>query len=114
LELLRGDLKTPEAFAKLENDNKASNPQELTSAYEKNLLKLISFLKGHLEDAHELNIELFYLNHPTSLYKEIFDEIGHEWFHLGQLFVYLRQNGIPVDMGAYYGYKDPDPNIPPN
>ena len=48
------------------------------------------------------------------IYKEIFEEIGHEWFHLGQLFSYLKQNGVALDMGAYYGYKDPDPDIPPN
>ncbi|MHA2330275.1 MAG: hypothetical protein ACXACR_17280 [Candidatus Hodarchaeales archaeon] len=48
------------------------------------------------------------------MYKELFGEIGHEWFHLGKLFTYLKQNGVSVDMGAYYGYKDPDPEISPN
>ncbi|MFX0065283.1 MAG: DinB family protein [Candidatus Hermodarchaeota archaeon] len=114
LELLRGELKDGEAFMKLEKENMAPNPRELTKVYEQSLSKLILFLEEHIEDAHEEKIKLFYQDHLTSLYKEIFEEIGHEWFHLGQLFTYLRQKGVPIDMGAYYGYKDPDPNIPPN
>ncbi|MFX1532974.1 MAG: DinB family protein [Promethearchaeota archaeon] len=114
LELLRGELKDGEAFMKLEKDNMASNSHELTKVYEQSLSKLILFLEEHIEDAHEEKIKLFYQDHLTSIYTEIFEEIGHEWFHLGQLFTYLRQKGVPIDMGAYYGYKDPDPNIPPN
>jgi hypothetical protein len=75
---------------------------------------LISFLEEHIEDAHEEDFRFFYQDHNTSIYKEVFDDIGHIWFHLGQLFIYLKQNNVFVDMGAYYGYKDPDPTIPPN
>ncbi|MFX1252514.1 MAG: DinB family protein [Promethearchaeota archaeon] len=97
-----------------EIENIPSSVQGLTDLYEQGLLKLISFLEEHLEDAHELKIQFFYQKQPSSIYKEVFDEIGHEWFHLGQLFTYLKQNRIPIDMGTYYGYEDPDPNIPPN
>jgi hypothetical protein len=88
--------------------------QGLIKLYEEGLSKLINYLEDHLEDALDENIQLFYQDHRTSMYKEVFGEIGHLWFHLGQLFTYLKQNGVPIDMGAYYGYKDPDPSIQPN
>jgi uncharacterized damage-inducible protein DinB len=114
LELLRGNIPDEETYNDLEKNNMPINAQGLTNLYEQSLEKLISYLKEHLEDAREENIKFFYQDHNTSIYKEIFDEIGHEWFHLGQLFTYLKQNEVAVDMGAYYGYKDPDPDIPPN
>jgi len=113
-ELFQGNILDEETYQNFEKNNMPLNAQGLTNLYEDGLTKLIKFLQDHLEDAHEENIRFFYQTHETSIYKEVFDEIGHEWFHLGQLFTYLRQNGIPVDMGAYYGYKDPDPSIPPN
>ena len=75
---------------------------------------MITYLESHLEEVHQENIKLFYELHPTTMYQEVFNDIGHCWFHLGQLFVYLRQLGIPVEMGTYYGYLDPDPDLPPN
>ncbi|UCE13504.1 MAG: hypothetical protein JSV04_15145 [Candidatus Heimdallarchaeota archaeon] len=113
LELLKGNIPDEESYNKLEVTNMPLNAQGFVKLYEEGLSGLISYLKEHLEDAHEMTIKLFYQEHNTSIYKEVFDEIGHEWFHLGQLFTYLKQNGIQVDMGAYYGYRDPDPEILP-
>ena len=114
LELLQGNIPDEDTYNNLEKNNMPINAQGLTKLYEQSLEKLISYLQEHLEDARVEDIKFFYQDHNTSIYKEIFDEIGHEWFHLGQLFTYLKQNGVVVDMGAYYGYKDPDPDIPPN
>lgn len=114
LELLRGNISNEEKYNDLEKNNMPINAQGLTHLYDQSLSKLLSYLQEHLENARTENIRFFYQDHDTSMYKEAFDEIGHEWFHLGQLYTYLRQNGIPIDMGAYYGYKDPDPNLPPN
>jgi len=113
-EILKGNLKTPEEFEELEKQNIPINPQGLVKSYDKGLSKLIKYLEENIEEAQDNNIKLFYQEEKTSLYNEIFDEIGHEWFHLGQLFTYLRANDISVDMGTYYGYKDPDPSTPPN
>ena len=113
-ELFKGKLKTPEEFEELEKQNIPLNAQGLVKLYDTGLKKLIIFLEDNLEEAHDKNMKFFYQEEKTSLYKEIFDEIGHEWFHLGQLFTYLRANEISVDMGAYYGFKDPDPSTPPN
>ena len=113
-ELLKGDLNTPEQFQELEKQNLPLNTQGLVKLYDMGLTKLIEFLEDNIETAREKNVKLFYKEEKTSLYKEIFEELGHEWFHLGQLFTYLRANGIDVNMGAYYGYEDPDPSIPPN
>jgi uncharacterized damage-inducible protein DinB len=113
-ESFQGNIPDEKTYQNFEKNNMPLNAEGLTNLYEDGINKLIRFLQDHLEDAHEENIRFFYHNQDTSIYKEVFDEIGHEWFHLGQLFTYLRQNGIPVDMGAYYGYKDPDPGIPPN
>lgn len=114
LELLRGGIPDEEKYNNLEKNNMPINAQGLTNLYEQSLEKLISYLQEHLEDAREESIKFFYQDHNTSIYKEIFDEIGHEWLHLGQLFTYLKQNGVAIDMGSYYGYKDPDLDIPPN
>ncbi|MFX1282747.1 MAG: DinB family protein [Promethearchaeota archaeon] len=114
LELFQGNILDEETYNNLEASNMPLNSQGLTKLYEEGLQKLISYLEDHIEDARVENIKLFYQDHNTSIYKEIFDEIGHEWFHLGQLFTYLRQNGVKIDMGAYYGYRDPDPEISPN
>lgn len=113
-EAFQGNIPDEETYKNLERNNMPLNAQGLTKLYEEGLMKLIQFLQNHLEEAHEEKLRFFYQTHNTSIYKEVFDEIGHEWFHLGQLFIYLRQNGIQVDMGAYYGYKDPDPSIQPN
>ena len=114
LELLQGNIPDEETYNNLESDNMPLNAQGLTKLYDEGLKKLISYLEEHIEDAYVENIKLFYQEHNSSIYKEIFDEIGHEWFHVGQLFTYLRQNGVNVNMWAYYGIKDPDPSIPPN
>ncbi|MHA1215379.1 MAG: DinB family protein [Candidatus Hodarchaeales archaeon] len=113
-ELLKGDLKTQEEFQNLEKSNMPINASGFVKLYDSGLNRLLNFCSEHIEDAHELQIQFFYQKEKTSIYNEVFDEIGHEWFHLGQLYVYLKQNGVPIDMGAYYGYKDPDPSIPPN
>ncbi|MFX1508252.1 MAG: DinB family protein [Promethearchaeota archaeon] len=114
LELLRGNIPDEETYNDLEKNNMPINAQGLTNLYDQSLEKLILYLQDHLENARVEDIKFFYQDHNTSIYKEIFEEIGHEWFHLGQLFTYLKQNEVVVDMGAYYGYKDPDTNIPPN
>lgn len=114
LELLRGKIPNEDTYNKLESDNMPLNAQGLTKLYDEGVKKLISYLEDHIEDARTENIKLFYQEHETSIYKEIFDEIGHEWFHLGQVFTYLRQNGVNISMWAYYGIKDPDPTVPPN
>jgi uncharacterized damage-inducible protein DinB len=113
-ELLRGELKTAEEFEELEKQNLPMNAQGLVKLYDMGLEKLISYLEEKLDEAHEKNVKFFYQDEKSSLYEEVFGEIGHSWFHLGQLFTYLRANKIPVDMGSYYGYSDPDPTIPPN
>ncbi len=114
LELLRGNIPDEETYNNLESTNMPLNAQGLTKLYEEGLRKLLTYLEDHLEDARVENIKFFYQEHNSSIYTEIFNEIGHEWFHLGQLFTYLRQNGVSVNMGSYYGYQDPDPEIPPN
>ena len=113
-ELLKGELKSPEEFEELEKQNLPLNAQGLVKLYDMGLNKLIDYAEENLETAFDNNIQFFYQDEKSSLYEEIFGEIGHHWFHLGQLFAYLRANNIPVDMGAYYGFKDPDPSIPPN
>ncbi len=82
--------------------------------YEKGRIMFTSFLEEHLEDAHEKQIQFWYHTEKSSIYEEIFGEIEHEMLHLGQLFVYLKQNRVPFDMGAFYGYKDPNETIHPN
>ena len=114
LELIKGDLTTPEEFESLEKQNFPINAEGLTKLYDMGLEKIIAHLEANIDDAQEKNLKFFYQEQKTSLYHEIFEEIGHEWFHSGQLFAYLRTNGVNVDMGAYYGYQDPDPTIPPN
>ncbi|MHA2305385.1 MAG: DinB family protein [Candidatus Hodarchaeales archaeon] len=111
---LKGNIPDENTYKNLEKNNMPLNAQGLIKLYEEGLSKLINYLEDHLEDALDENIQLFYQDHRTSMYKEVFGEIGHLWFHLGQLFTYLKQNGVPIDMGAYYGYKDPDPSIQPN
>ncbi len=113
-EAFQGNIPDEETYQSLEKNNMPLNAQGLTKLYDEGLGKLIQFLQENIEEAHNENLRFFYRTQNTSIYKEVFDEIGHEWFHLGQLFTYLRQNGIQVDMGAYYGYKDPDPSIQPN
>ncbi|MCK4848542.1 MAG: hypothetical protein KAT16_05940 [Candidatus Heimdallarchaeota archaeon] len=112
--LFKGNLKTPDEFEELEKQNLPLNAQGLVKLYDNGLEKLINYLEENLDEAREKNLQFFYQEEKSSLYKEIFDEIGHEWFHTGMLFTYLRTNEISVDMGTYYGYKDPDPSIPPN
>jgi hypothetical protein len=114
LEALRGNIPDEESYISLEQNNMPLNAQGLTKIYGEGLYKLINYLNEHIEEAHEKNIRFFYHDYYSSIYDEVFGEIGHQWFHLGQLFTYLKQNNIPVDMGAYYGYKDPDTTIPPN
>ncbi|MFQ5978170.1 MAG: DinB family protein [Candidatus Heimdallarchaeota archaeon] len=114
LKLLKGAIPNEKSYFALEKDHRPKNAGEAVQLYEAGLQRLIAYLKEHIGDARENQIELFYLQHPTSIYAEVFGEIGHEWFHLGQLFTHLRQNSVSVDMGAYYGYKDPDSNRPPN
>ena len=114
LKLFKGEINSEGEFNTQEKMNFPANSEGLVVLYEKSLNNLIAYLEQHLVDAKTENIRFFYKENNTSLYHEIFEEIGHEWFHLGQLFTYLRSNGISVDMGAYYGYKDPDPSIKPN
>ena len=102
------------AYVAFEEENRPPNAQGLVKLYEEGLKKLVVFLEEHLEDAHKKQIQFWYQEEQSSIYKEVFGEIGHEWLHVGQLFTYLKQNGVPVDMGTYYCYKDPDPTIPPN
>ena len=113
-ELLKGKLRTSEEFEELEKQNLPLNAQGLVNLYDMGLKKLVSYLEENLDNAHDKNVQFFYQEEKSSLYEEIFGEIGHHWFHLGQLFTYLRANDISVDMGAYYGFKDPDLSIPPN
>ena len=103
-----------ESWMAFEENKMPLNAQGLVKLYEKGLEKLIAFLEEHLEDAHEKQIQFWYQEEKSSIYEEVFGEIGHEWFHVGQLFTYLKQKGVPVDQGAYYGYRDPDETIPPN
>jgi hypothetical protein len=111
---LNGNLRNEKDSISLEMNNTPLESQGLVKLYEDGLKKLVSFLKNHIENAHEKQIQFFYQTEKSSVYEETFGEIGHQWFHLGQLFTYLKQNGVFVDMGAYYGYKDPDEMIPPN
>ena len=110
---LKGNLKDEESYIHLQKKHLPTNAQGFVKLYENGLKKLISFLQEHINDAHEKKIQFFYQTEKSSIYEEVFGEIGHQWLHLGQLFVYLRQNNVKVDMGAYYGYKDPDTSIPP-
>lgn len=110
---LKGSLKDEQSYIDLQKKYMPTNAQGLVKLYEDGLLKLISFLEEHSIDAYEKKIQFFYQTDKSSIYEEVFGDIGHKWFHLGQLFVYLRQNNVNVDMGAYYGYKDPDDSIPP-
>ncbi|WP_455142029.1 DinB family protein [Candidatus Hodarchaeum mangrovi] len=112
-ELLQGNLKDENDLISLEKNNMPLNAPGLVKSYENGLKRLIEFCNTHLEDAKEKSVQFFYQNKPSTIYKEVLEEIGHEWFHLGQLYVYLKQNGINLEMGHYYGYKDPDPTIPP-
>ncbi len=114
LEGIRGNLKDEQSYINLEETNLPFNAQGLIKIYEDGLGKLLNYLEQHLDEAHEKTIQFFYQTSKSSLFEEVFDEIGHEWFHLGQLFTYLKQNGVSVDMGAYYGYKDPDSSRYPN
>ncbi len=114
LETIKGTIITDiESYQEFEINLSPPNATGLVHLYEKGLHKLINYLENNKEKAKEETIELFYREKPISLYTEIHEEIGHEWFHLGQLFVYLRQNGVEVDMGAYYAYKDPNPHVLP-
>ena len=99
---------------KLEKEYMPTSTKGFVKLYDEGLSRLTSYLKKHVSDAHEKKIQFFYHEHKSSIYDEVFDEMGHQWFHLGQLFIYLRQNKVDIDMGAYYGYKDPDPSIPPS
>ncbi len=111
---LTGKINDEQSYIDLEKKNKPSNAQGFVKLYEDGLRKLISYLEEHIDDAHEKKIHFFYQTEKSSIYEEVFSDIGHQWFHLGQLFVYLRQNNVKIDMGVYYGYKDPDESIPPN
>jgi len=112
--VFQGQIPDSATYLTLEETNKPTDAQGLVQLYETGLNQLISYLETHIEEVYLTNIQLFYEEHSTSMYQEVFNDIGHCWFHLGQLFVYLRQKGVPVEMGTYYGYKDPDPNMPPN
>ena len=109
---LKGNLNDEQSYINLQKNHMPTNAQGLVKLYEDGLKKLISFLEEHINDAHEKKIQFFYQTEKSSIYEEVFGDIGHHWFHLGQLFVYLRLNNVNVDMGAYYGYKDPDDSIP--
>jgi len=113
-ELLQGNLKDEDALNILEKNNMPLNASGLIKNYENGLKRLIEFCNNHLEDSKDIKVQFFYQSIPSTVYNEVLEEIGHEWFHLGQLYVYLKQNGIDLEMGNYYGYKDPDPNIIPN
>jgi uncharacterized damage-inducible protein DinB len=113
-ELLKGNLPNEESYNLLEKNNMPLNAQGLVKLYEVGLKNLIAYCEAHKDNSRELNVQFYYQTKKSSIYQEIFDEIGHEWFHLGQIYVYLKQNNIHVDMGAYYGYRDPDPSIKPN
>jgi uncharacterized damage-inducible protein DinB len=110
LEGLKGNIPDEVAYVNLEKKHRPEDSQGLVKLYEDGLERLVVYLKDHLEDAHEKKIQFYYQTEKTTIYEEVFGELGHEWFHLGQLFIYLKQNGVPVDMGSYYGYKDPDPS----
>ena len=112
-EAFQGKIPDEETYVKTEKARQPNSAQGLVALYEDGLAKLVSYLKAHLNDSHEKTIQFFYHDQKSSIYEEVFNEIGHQWFHLGQLFVYLRQNTVNVDMGAYYGYKDPDPTVSP-
>lgn len=114
LETFKGQIPDTAAYLAIEETNMPTNAQGLAQLYETGLNQLISYLESHLEEAYHENIKLFYESHLTSMYQEVFNDIGHCWFHLGQLFVYLRQKGVHVEMGTYYGFRDPNPNIYPN
>jgi len=111
---LIGHFPDEESYVGFEKDQMPENSQELVELYETGLITLTTFLEEHLEDAHVKKIQFWYQTEKSSIYEETFGEIGHELLHLGQLFVYLKQNGVPVDQGAYYGYRDPDETISPN
>ncbi|MFX0113294.1 MAG: DinB family protein [Candidatus Hodarchaeota archaeon] len=112
LELLKGNMPDGKSHTLLEQKYQPQNAQEAVRIYNKSLIQLLNYLEELLEDVYENSIFFFYLDHPSSIFKETFEEIRHEWFHLGQIFTYLRQNNFSVDMGVYYGFKDPNPNIP--
>jgi len=84
LELIKGTIPNEELYIALENNNRPKDAQGLVRLYENGLKSLIEYLKEHIEDAREEKIDLFYAEHPSSIYNEVFSEIGHEWFHLGQ------------------------------
>ncbi|MHA2347364.1 MAG: DinB family protein [Candidatus Hodarchaeales archaeon] len=114
LKLLKGEITSTDGFNMYEKQQLPLNAEGLVNLYNTSLNKLLTYLEQHLDEARNENILFFYKKEKTSIYHEVFEEIGHEWFHLGQLFTYLRSNGVSVDMGAYYGYKDPDPSLKPN
>ena len=115
LELIQGNIPNPESYNAFIEKIRKKNAQELTELFEKGLNNLITYLEEHKEAANQ-EIKLF----PEKVFRtstvgaEVFFEIQHQWLHLGQLVTYLRQNDIPVGEGAYSGFEDPDPSIPPN
>ncbi|MFW9915481.1 MAG: DinB family protein [Candidatus Thorarchaeota archaeon] len=113
-EVFRGTVTDESSYKDIEAKNFPGDAQGLVQVYERGLEKLIAYLRQHIDEAHEENIKGFYQQPYSSLYKEVLHHIGHEWFHLGQLFTYLRQNGVEIDAMVYYGYRDPDSGSPPN
>jgi len=114
LKLFQDQIPDEAAYRAIEEINTPVNAHQLIQNYDSGLIHLISYIEANLDVIHKENIKWFYTENPSSIYREVFDDIGHCWFHLGQLYIYLRQNGVPINMGAYYGFKDPDPNVPPN
>jgi uncharacterized damage-inducible protein DinB len=112
-ESLRGNIPDLETYEHREQSLIPTDAQGLVALYEEGLTNLISYLQDHVEDAHATTLQLYFRDHKTSIYEEVISEITHQWFHLGQLFVYLRQNQITIDTNTYYGTQDPDPSIPP-
>ena len=89
-ELLQGSLKDEKGLSNLEKNNMPLNASGLVKNYEAGLKRLINYCSTHLEDAKEIKVQFFYQSEPSTIYKEVLEEIGHEWFHLGQLYVYLN------------------------
>jgi uncharacterized damage-inducible protein DinB len=113
-EVFRETVTDEQSYRDIEAKNFPEDAQGLVQVYERGLEELITYLREHIGEAREENIKGFYQQPYSSLYKEVLHHIGHEWFHLGQLFTYLKQNGVEIEDMVYYGYKDPNSEVPPN
>ena len=75
-----GKIPDAETYETLEKEHMVDSPKRLVKLYEEGLSKLLSYLKKHVSDAHDEKIQFFYHEKKSSIYDEVFDEMGHQWF----------------------------------